>query len=95
MTRLTAVLAALEAPQRLRTEHVLITRLSCCRRVLSVDGKSVPYSCNTTIAYFPVDERAKSLSQAVQVTEVDVSTPRPIDALKIDMTAVVERGAVH
>lgn len=60
---------------------------------MTVDGKSFPFSCNSTITYSP-DEKQQSmvLAETVQVSAVDISHPYQSDTLKIEMTSAVQRG---
>lgn len=64
----------------------------CCRLVMIVDGKPIPFSRNSTILYTPEGKQNGSLFNTVQVAAVDVSHADQADALKIDMTSLVERG---
>ena len=57
-----------------------------------VDGKTIPFSYNSTINYTSEDSQNGSLYNTVHVTAVDVSQARETDALKIDMTSFVEKG---
>ena len=74
--------------------HVVTCTCLCfCSQVISVDGKTFPFSCNSTITYTP-DEKQQSrvLSETVQVSAVDISHPHQTDTLKIDMTTSIQRG---
>lgn len=57
-----------------------------------VDGKTIPFSSNSTVNYTSEDNQIGSLYNTVQVTAVDVSQARETDALKIEMTSSVEKG---
>ena len=61
---------------------------------MTVDGKPLPFTLNSTIKYSPEGKQNGSLYNRVQVTAVGVSHDEQLtDALKIDMTSSVEKGA--
>ena len=64
----------------------------CCRRVMFVDGKPIPFSVNTTISYSSDDKQNGSLYNKVRVSTVDISRSRQTDVLEIGSTALVEKG---
>ncbi|PFX30360.1 hemicentin-1-like isoform X2 [Stylophora pistillata] len=67
---------------------------SASQRVIDVNGKPFPFSCNSTILYSPDDkQRIRSLSQTVQVSAVDYSFPQS-DTLKVEMRTSIQRASV-
>lgn len=62
--------------------------------VMTVDGKPLPFTLNSTIKYSPEGKQNGSLYNRVQVTAVGVSHDEQLkDALKIDMTSSVEKAS--
>ena len=59
---------------------------------MTVDGKPIPFSYNSTISYSPEGKQDGSLYHNVHVTAVDISRPHQTDALKVDVTSSVEKG---
>lgn len=67
---------------------------SALQRVMNVNGKPFPFSCNSSILYSSDDKkRIRSLSQTVQVSAVDYSFPQS-DTLKVDMRSSIQRASV-
>lgn len=69
------------------------THLCCCSLLMIVDGKRIPFWSNSTITYSPDrNKQGGPLSNTVQVTAVDISHPSHTDALKVGVTASVEKS---